>query len=267
MDVTSACLASQRGIDAHELLWIVGDELHDRRYHVYSTIERDRGLNVMPFKPKREGRHRNLCAAYNEALDRASSWRATHFVSLQDYIVIPHDGLSRFVQAIDGAIEMDELPIVSGVTHITGTMLWHVVDLDDDYSIFHRPVRAVDPFDREGAHEDPKFWTDVRITDLYADSPDDAIVQIAPVHWETNWAALPMSLYDAGLRWDVEYDQGAAYENQDVAIRAVKQFGATAWMDKGNVAYSLPHRDAFPGYHEELRAHGNREFHERRHGL
>ena len=100
------------------------------------------------------------------------------------------------------------------------------------------------------------------MTDMYVGFNEGDVIQAELAHWEANWAAIPVDILEAGARWDTEYDGGIAYENIDFARRANRDFGSNIYLDTGNVAISLPHKDYFEGEREEIEKYSNRELHD-----
>jgi hypothetical protein len=169
------------------------------------------------------------------------------FVALQDYTWLPCDGLDRFVAMAEefptcllaGLCSMTDKPGVEGVADPEG--LW---------SIFHEPY--------DGRKPSSISWLDCRLEIA------KGICPVAPMFWEANWAAIPRRvLHDTSLDYDVAYDRGHGYDNQDYAYRAVGK-GYGVWIDTANHAIELPHRAYFPVQQAALEAKSNREWHEGR---
>ncbi len=243
LDLTISCLARQTVSD---FVWIVQDELLGSRIGVYDKAYYNEHIEVeFLMVPKKAGKHRNLAAAYNVAAEKALELGADYFVSLQDYIWIPNDGLEMFLEVHDAV----DRAIVTGLTsHSEKPTKEDIVDINGSYTIFKRPLTGKP----EGIS-----WADVRAVDLY---PEDHIktLKCRPEHWEANWASIDMKLIKEGIRWDEDYDVGVAYENMDFAIQVV-QAGGTCVLDKRNHAVSLPHKTYFEGEQEEIEQFSNRE--------
>lgn len=227
------------------------DQLLFERKEIWGEIvqrNREKFKVYATFHPIKEGNKRNLASAYNRAVDMAVRDNFDLFVSLQDYIWLPEDGLTRFAEVFEKYPDY----IYTGVTHISRDPFpTKVFDRKGLYTIFEEPYT-----------DKPKrlSWEDVRITDIYSSAPPNALVKdVEPNHWEANWSAVPVSLLKKGLKWNVDYDIGIAYENMDFAQRAAKYFGAKVIFDTGNVAISLPHKDYFDGEREEIIEFSNKE--------
>jgi len=224
IDVTSSGLLRQTYRD---FTWIVGDTLYEQRRQIYEAMP---GLDVIGFDPKREpDKRRDLAKAYNMALDMARNMDAEMFISLQDYIWIPDDGIERFVKM------HERLPqaMMSGLTSFsTNPGLDEVYDIEGLYTIFAEPFTE-EP-NREG-------WQDVRGSEMWVGQ--DGYVRANFVAWEQNWAAVPRMVLESGLEYDEDFDYGVAYENQDFALRAEIELDAEVWVDLDNHAISLPHKD------------------------
>ena len=86
---------------------------------------------------------------------------------------------------------------------------------------------------------------------------------VSPMHWEANWAAVPVKYLKMGVRWTPIYDLGVAYENMDFAQQIVEKFNCDVWLDTENEAISLPHKEYFEGEREDIAEHSNRELYEK----
>lgn len=247
---------------------VVADELFEQRecvWHLIFDALEIEWWNVNA--PKRDGYKRNLAANYNLAAQAAVEYGADLFISLQDYIWVQPDGVERFID-ISQKCPGD---LITGLTSISTDpgiyntkLIWEGSGYGPDfnsenfhYSIFHRPYS-----------DKPKSigWTDVRINGIYEYYPEDHCLQILPEHWESNWAAVPVDFFRAGLRWDEEFDKGIAYENMDFAKAAVEEFDCRVIMDTRNHAISLPHKDYFAGEREEIVAFSNKNRYEEKWG-
>jgi hypothetical protein len=168
-------------------------------------------------------------------------------VSLQDYIYLPKDALERFID-----IDVDYGPnLFTGVTHISRDPFPNKIkNPEGSYTIFEEPYT-----------DKPKrlSWEDVRVKEIYVVGDD--ILPVETGHWEANWAAISTEVLEAGVRWDLNYDKGIAYENMDFAQEAAKK-GYSVILDKNNIAISLPHKDYFAGEREEIEEFSNRNYYE-----
>lgn len=180
---------------------------------------------------------RNLARSYNIAAEDATNDGADLFVSLQDYIWLPEDGLERFVKNYEAN---GDRYLYTGLTSISSDPgNYDIYDPCGSYTIFKEPYT-----DR------PKLiaWKDIRATTFYNGyfEAGTYILTIGdPNHFEANWAAIPTSLFEEGLRWDEEYDKGVACENNQLALDAITSYGCQIILDGKNHAISLPHRDYF----------------------
>jgi len=229
---------------------VVSDERYHDRKDVWNDIRYRVDFEIMFLNvPMKEENKRNLCAAYNDAAKIAVQEGTTTFISLQDYMYIEPDGLGRFVEFC----ENNRNDLITGVTHISRDPFPNkVVDLEGKYTIFSEPYT-----------DKPKrmSWEDVRVTEIYKNRETN-IFPVELGHWEANWAAVPVPLLSKGIRWDEEYDKGIAYENMDFARRCNKCFKSEVYLDKNNVAISLPHKDYFEGEREEIERYSNRELYD-----
>jgi hypothetical protein len=193
-----------------------------------------------------DGNIRHLAKAYNLAAEQALKLDADLFISLQDYIWVPEYGIERFVMIH----EANPTALITGITHISDDpSADKVVSLTSPYSIFK------DPF-----YDKPKTigWHDVRLTQIYQLEENANLFPCAPEHWESNWSAVPVSAFEAGCRWDEDFDKGIAYENQDFAKSCQEKTGCEIFIDAANQAISLPHKKYFKGEEEEIVKYSNR---------
>lgn len=269
LDVLEASLARQTVLPDYV---VIADELWDKRSHLWEEIMDSLDLDYWNVNaPMKEGYKRNLAANYNLAAHCAIQYGADLFISLQDYIWIPHNGIERFIEVA----EKCPSDLITGLTSISvdprveDTQLVHWGDMNyvgwDDrfkpenfyYSIFHQPYV-----------NKPKSigWLDCRIDGIYEYTPDMEAMQILPEHWESNWAAVPVDYFRAGVFWDEEYDKGIAYENMDFAQRAIERSGRRVIMDTHNHAISLPHKKYFAGEEEVIINFSNKDKYEERWG-
>lgn len=248
LDVLEASLKRQTNQD---FWWFVVDDLYEKRIEVWDRLRAEFNDKVTNIKLGPKTKHRNLCEAYNMAaklvlLDGSFNL----FVSLQDYIWIPPDGIERFVNT------HEERPndLITGVTHISDVPSPSTVsDKYGGYTIFSRPFTG---------KPESLNWEDVRVSEIYTGYDQGALLSVEPGHFEANWAAIPVSKFKEGIFWDEEYDQGVAYENCDFAQRATRETNCEILLDTGNVAISLPHKDYFDGEREDILNHTNRWLYE-----
>lgn len=253
LDILEASIARQTVKPTHLLF---ADELFKERQQVVSDMFERLEIEGVHFKPHQPVRNaaRNLVAAYNQSIDIARDLGYSDddlFISLQDYIWLPENGIERFMML--NIVAPDSL--ITGVTHISlDPFSTKIMDINGSYTIFD-----------EAYTEKPKriFWKDPRPNELYKTSENNKIVEIAPEHWEANWAAIPFKVFNLGARWSEIYDTGYAYENMDFAMKCSNDHCAQILMDADNIAISLPHREYFSGEAEDLIKYNNKELHEK----
>lgn len=253
LDILEASIARQSVKPTHLLF---ADELFKERESVVSDMFNRLEIEGVHFKPQQTIRNaaRNLVAAYNHSIEIAGVIGYTDddlFISLQDYIWLPENGIERFMML--NIVAPDSL--ITGVTDISlDPFATKIMDLNGSYTIFD-----------EAYTEKPKriFWKDPRPNEIYRTSENNKIIEIDPEHWEANWAAVPFKLFNMGARWSEIYDTGYAYENMDFAMNCQKEYNAQVLMDADNVAISLPHREYWPQEEYDLKKYNNRELHEK----
>lgn len=223
-----------------ELLWIVDDLLLDKRFEVFRNFaEQDRVNGAYRYIHYSTARKKNnvttLAESYFKAMKLSREWNADMFISMQDYIYVPKDGVQKFID-MDRDIRNEgfEKSIYTGVTSISADPTNSKIhDLNGMYTIFDEPFNEK-PTDIE--------WCDVR----YNSGHQYPYNMSSPIEFETNWACFPRAaLYDSNLYFDETYDDGYAYENQDYAYRAQKN-GYDLLIAYENQVISLPHKRYFP---------------------
>lgn len=243
LDVAVRSLERQNRDD---LLWIVGDDLYQERdaghATAIATVHFDTAVN-------RHNQPSSLAFAYRRAIDIARDHGADLFVSMQDYVWIPDDGVARFERMAR------EFPtsLLTGLCSLSNDPYpREVLNPTDLYGIFAEPFDGRQPTDIR--------WVDCRLEVF----PDNAVSKASAIWWETNWAAIPRNiLHDKRLNFNEEYCRGHGYENQDYALRA-EALGYDVWIDTANHAIGLPHEQYFPADADRLVGINNREWHEAR---
>lgn len=214
----------------------------DEWAHVAEYLEQQIHL-VYP--QKNLGDLRNLAAGYNEAAYFALTQGCNLFISLQDYIWIPENGIERFIYCHHKWPDA----LLTGLTHISKDPYpSEIRDIDNPYSIFNSPFT-----DKPGEID----WIDVRKHGIY-DFSNGEIFEVQPEHWEANWAAVPTSMFERGIKWNREYDKGIAYENMDFAKQCKKETNCDILLDLKNEAISLPHKKYWPDEEKDIKKYSNR---------
>lgn len=198
---------------------------------------------------------RNLARAYNLACEESIYRNCDLLISLQDYIWIPEYGIQRFKFLHK---KLGNKFLYTGLCSIGESSKNELYSLDDNYSIFKNNYSG---------KPDQILWKDVRY-ELYSSyiegTPDGIITTNDPNHYEMNWAAFPLKLYQEGLLWDEEMDYGMACENNLLAFEAINKYDCNVVLDHKNWAISLPHFTYFPADKEALVKFNNIERYERK---
>lgn len=237
IDVSHASIKRQK-CDA-DILWIVADQLFGERVQVFKNFtEQDKNNGLYEYRhfytPKKENNVRTLAQAYNSAIYMARQWEADLFISMQDYIYIPEDGIQKFI-VMDEEIKGEGYAksLYTGITSISNDpSSSEVHDIGGMYTIFNQPF-----YDRPNEIE----WMDVR----YRSDHLHPYNVSSAIEFETNWACFTKeAIFDENLFFDEIYDEAVAYENQDYAFRAMQQ-GYNLFLAFENQAISLPHKRYF----------------------
>jgi hypothetical protein len=247
LDVAVASLKRQHRED---LVWIVGDDLFADRTYTYASTARKVPFAIRVFDTakirEQTGMPGSLESAYCEAIRIARELDADLFVSMQDYIWAPPDGIDRFMQLA----EEHPRSLLTGLCSLSADPEPDLITNPEGlYSIF------AEPYTRK-----PKKigWRDCRL-ELHS-----GVQRCNATAWEINWAAIPRDLlHHPELDFDPAYDRGHYYGNQAYALKAFL-LGFDAWIDCGNEAIGLPHKAYFPEQQAVLEARNNRLFHEQR---
>lgn len=196
---------------------------------------------------KQPGNQRALAQAYNNAADLSVDLGYDLLVSLQDYIWVPDNGIEMFVEVHEKYPEA----LLTGLVSLSDAPSDHeIADTSGLFSIFTEPLTG---------RPSGLSWQDSRIQ-LYPG--EEEIVACTAEHWEANWAAVPVSLLEKGVRWDLRYDQGVAYENMDFAKRCEYLHQTPCILDKRNHALGIPHREIWPAEKKQLERYTNRWIYE-----
>lgn len=231
-DVTYFSLVRQKCPGINLIACTADEHVESRGAMLADKFERA-GINYVTFKMSHNpGYERNLAASYKQAMQFAREIGVDGFVSLQDYIWVPEDGIAKFVEVSD---KIEDPHILTGICHITSDPdPSRVVDIEDDFTIFAEPYS-----------QEPQeiAWYDVRKENAEARLEEGVhVTETFPVEWEANWAYIPKeALYDEDLEYDEIFDKWVAYENQDYAFQAVNK-GYKVILDTENEVKSLPHK-------------------------
>lgn len=251
LDVISASIKRQ---EVKPDIWLICDELINKRQHVWKEIQDwIPEVELIFIEPNQtlKNPHRNLVASYNSAADAFCDLDGDLFISFQDYIWLPPDGIKSFVDVNKIFPE----GLLTGVTHISADPFPNTVQYKDGYfSLWEKPYL-----------DKPRriHWYDARVESIYKGIFNDGdILIVEPNHWEANWSAVPGYILKNDVRWDIEYDKGVAYENMDFAKYCEKEFNTKTVMDTKNISISLPHKEYFDGEKEEIINFSNRKFFE-----
>jgi hypothetical protein len=239
LDVNYACLL-RTGLGAGDA-WIIGDDLYEGRKAIVKAKTADAPFSVVHYLPrdKPDGYFSDLPGIYNEMLQIASAHGCELAISMQDYMWVEPAGVDRFIRAHQAKPKT----LWTGTCSITGDPTPDdVVRPNGSWTVFR--------FDFEDTYARPSTisWQDVRPGNY---PPGAEWTLSNPVDWELNWAAIPMSLFEAGCEFDETYGLHIGHENIEFAARAALDYGYDIWIDLENPALTLPHKQYWPEQERE----------------
>jgi len=223
-DVTLASLKRQTYRDFD---WALGDDLYKERYDLVESFVATESFNCYHFdtSERKPGEERSLVTAYNKALAYARDHSYDLFISLQDYIWVPENGIELFVQSA----RKHPSDLMTGLcSHSGDPMPEDVFYPDGLYTVFGTPYTR---------KPETIVWKDVR-ADNYPGYK--GIVQSNPIEFEWNWAAIPRGVLLQDIWVDEDYGAGIGYENQAFAYECLG-VGSRVLLDLDNYSIALPH--------------------------
>lgn len=253
IDVVYNSLIRQKDYEG-EIHWLVADELYAKRRDIYKRLDMADGIKVDAFDSslfradRRTPLYRTLSHSYDAALRHARKLDYDLFITWQDYILAPEDGIARFQHMaskypntlLTGLTSISLEPGIDAVANPEGT--WTVFDDFENIYEWYPPT------------EENMYWYDVR-------HRGEGYNVRSPIEWETNYGAIPWQvLNDTQVNYDPEYDYGCAYENQGYSFDA-EFHGYGTVLDQGNHAISFNHKAYYREAEAEDIKHSNMQFH------
>lgn len=162
-------------------------------------------------------------------------------VFLQDFILMPVDGIQKYVDLYKTHPGM----LYTGVDTRNGISTSKVIDLDADSTgnteyIPQNLSRNIDVF--EGRFYDPG---EVQFTSPRIKVGGAKRFSSDPYEWELNYCAAPRKLLTDLGGWTTDWDSGFGYDNTNLTLRHLYKNGAVI-VDETNKATALSHWDLFP---------------------
>lgn len=162
-------------------------------------------------------------------------------VFLQDFIIMPDDGVERFVDLYRRQPDC----------------LYTGVDTRNAVNGKSNKKAKIDVFGEEEYEIGEVQFTSPRIRLGGATRQSHN-----PMEWELNYAAAPAKLIKHMGGWDVDWDKAFGYDNTVMALRVIYQ-GGVIIVDEKNKAIALSHWDIFPDDKEGV-PHRNKATNDRR---
>lgn len=160
-----------------------------------------------------------------------SAVRGELTVFLQDFILMPSDGVEKYVELykvypdklLTGVDTRNRIEISKNVSTKLGKSLPRSIDIaeGDDYKVGVEEFRS------------PR----VRIGRAKRESGD-------PFEWELNWAAAPTKILREMGGWDPDWDSKFGYDNTVFALKYIYE-GGSIIVDETNLATALSHWQLF----------------------
>jgi glycosyltransferase involved in cell wall biosynthesis len=194
--------------------WIIVDDYPEDRSEVAKEYAKKYNLDIkyLRGKPRKKVRTYGLCNANNTALDSATG---DIMVFLQDFILIPLDGLEQVV-----TLYKRNPTALQGLPDMYFSIKGDIDKTKEDW--FDGKTDVVDKFIRQN----------VRIANLGLRKTDNCR------DYEQNYGAIPVKVARELGGWWEFYDESLGYDNADIAWRALKT-GHEIIIDETNVAICL----------------------------
>lgn len=207
--------------------WVIVDDIGYDRSEEAQKYAREYGLDIKLIhgKPRKKKRTYGLVNANNTALKEAEG---ELFVFLQDFILIPEDGIEQLVTLY----RKNPTALLAPVDMYVAPKIKPDIESED---WFHGELDVVGDFIRQN----------IRIKNLglrFSDHPYD---------FEQNYGAIPTEIARRLGGWYEFYDEGLGYDNTDIAYRVLKS-GYKLIVDETNVAVCIDHWEALQNDRENV---------------
>jgi glycosyltransferase involved in cell wall biosynthesis len=194
--------------------WLVVDDYPEDRSKVFKEYAEKYHLDIkyLRGKPRKIKRHYGLCNANNTALENSTG---EVLVFLQDFILIPTDGLEQIV-----TLYKRNPTSLQGLPDMYFSIKGDVDSTKEDW--FDGKTDVVGKFIRQN----------IRIANLGLRKTNN------PRDYEQNYGAIPVKVAKELGGWYEFYDEALGYDNTEIAWRALKM-GYEIIIDETNVAICL----------------------------
>jgi glycosyltransferase involved in cell wall biosynthesis len=207
--------------------WIIIDDIGYDRTDIAQKYAKKYNLDIKlyPGKAREKNRTYGLINANNTVMEKSTG---DLLVFLQDFILIPEDGLEQLAtlhrknpDALLAPVDMYVTPRIKP-------------DIESE-DWFHGETDVVGEFIRQN----------IRIRNLGLRSSTH------PFDFEQNYGAIPLKIARELGGWYEFMDEGLGYDNTDIAYRALMK-GYRLLVDETNVAVCIDHWDALKSNRENV---------------
>lgn len=196
--------------------WVIIDDIGYDRTDIAQKYAKKYGLDIKVYAGKQRAKKRTygLINANNTVLEKASG---DLLVFLQDFILIPEDGIEQLVTIY----RKNPTALIAPVDMYVAPKIKPDIESED---WFHGETDIIGNFIRQN----------IRIQNLGLRQSTH------PFDFEQNYGAIPVKVArELGGWWEFQ-DEGLGYDNTDIAYRAMKK-GYKLLVDETNVAICIDH--------------------------
>jgi len=207
--------------------WVIIDDIGYDRTEIAKKYATEYGLDIKiyPGKDRAKKRTYGLVNANNTVMEKAEG---EVIVFLQDFIVIPQDGLEQ----IAFLHRKDPSALIAPCDMYVAPKIKPDIESED---WFHGETDVIGDFIRKN----------IRIKNIGLRYSDHAF------DFEQNYGAIPTKIARELGGWYEFYDEGLGYDNTDIAYRALKK-GYKLLVDETNVAVCIDHWEALKSNRENV---------------
>ncbi len=209
--------------------WVIVDDYVDDRSKHFSGLSAKYGLDISYIRGKPQNIKRKFALANANNTGYLKS-KGELIVILQDFILIPDDGIEQLVNVHkkhpNALIAPIDMQAYSKIKENPESEDWYAGEVDVIGEIHHTSIRNT--------------YRGLRKSDN-------------PFEFEQNYCAIPRRILDMLGGWYECMDEGLGYDNTEFAWRAI-QAGCSIYVDEFNVAVCLDHWEPLKDKPEQLGA-------------